>query len=56
MTGIPNLVPAIVALAIGFFNDLSFYFSCFFVPVMANWLMKAHPKEHPSMYRRRSGV
>ncbi|MGO4905013.1 efflux RND transporter permease subunit [Flavobacterium sp. W20_MBD1_R3] len=49
MTGIPGALFLPLALAIGFSMIVSFLLSQTFVPVMANWLMKAHPKkEHPS--------
>jgi multidrug efflux pump subunit AcrB len=49
MTGIPGALFLPLALAIGFSMIVSFILSQTFVPVMANWLMKAHPKKaHPS--------
>ncbi|NDP27396.1 MAG: efflux RND transporter permease subunit [Flavobacterium sp.] len=49
MSGIPGALFLPLALAIGFSMIISFLLSQTFVPVMANWLMKAHPKkEHPS--------
>lgn len=49
MTGIPGALFLPLALAIGFSMIISFLLSQTFVPVMANWLMKAHPKkEHSS--------
>jgi multidrug efflux pump subunit AcrB len=49
MTGIPGALFLPLALAIGFSMIVSFLLSQTFVPVMANWLMKAQPKkEHPS--------
>ncbi|WP_449403989.1 efflux RND transporter permease subunit [Flavobacterium granuli] len=49
MTGIPGALFLPLALAIGFSMIVSFLLSQTFVPVMANWLMKAHPKKaHPS--------
>jgi multidrug efflux pump subunit AcrB len=47
MVGIPGALFLPLALAIGFSMVISFLLSQTFVPVMANWLMKAHPKhEH----------
>jgi multidrug efflux pump subunit AcrB len=47
MVGIPGALFLPLALAIGFSMIISFLLSQTFVPVMANWLMKAHPKhEH----------
>lgn len=47
MTGIPGALFLPLALAIGFSMIVSFLLSQTFVPVMANWLMKDHPKvEH----------
>lgn len=49
MSGIPGALFFPLALAIGFSMIVSFLLSQTFVPVMANWLMKAHPKkDHPS--------
>lgn len=45
MEGIPGALFLPLALAIGFSMTVSFLLSQTFVPVMANWLMKAHPKE-----------
>lgn len=45
MTGIPGALFLPLALAIGFSMIVSFLLSQTFVPVMANWLMKAHPKK-----------
>ncbi|MCD0489255.1 efflux RND transporter permease subunit [Pedobacter sp. MC2016-14] len=44
MVGIPGALFLPLALAIGFSMILSFLLSQTFVPIMANWLMKAHPK------------
>jgi len=47
MVGIPGALFLPLALAIGFSMIISFLLSQTFVPIMANWLMKAHPKhEH----------
>lgn len=46
MAGIPGSLFLPLALAIGFSMITSFLLSQTFVPVMANWLMKAHPKKH----------
>lgn len=46
MTGIPGALFLPLALAIGFSMVVSFVLSQTFVPVMANWLMKAHPAKH----------
>jgi multidrug efflux pump subunit AcrB len=46
MTGIPGALFLPLALAIGFSMIVSFLLSQTFVPVMANWLMKAHPGKH----------
>lgn len=43
MSGIPGALFLPLALAIGFSMIVSFLLSQTFVPVMANWLMKAHP-------------
>lgn len=48
MTGIPGALFLPLALAIGFSMIVSFLLSQTFVPVMANWLMKAHPKKSHS--------
>ncbi len=45
MAGIPGALFLPLALAIGFSMITSFLLSQTFVPVMANWLMKAHPKK-----------
>ncbi|MBX2926014.1 MAG: efflux RND transporter permease subunit [Chitinophagaceae bacterium] len=45
MVGIPGALFLPLALAIGFSMVMSFLLSQTFVPVMANWLMKAHPKK-----------
>ncbi|WP_316800768.1 efflux RND transporter permease subunit [Pedobacter frigidisoli] len=53
MTGIPGALFLPLALAIGFSMIVSFLLSQTFVPIMANWLMIAHPKKgaehHPGM-------
>jgi multidrug efflux pump subunit AcrB len=46
MTGIPGALFLPLALAIGFSMIVSFLLSQTFVPVMANWLMVAHPYPH----------
>lgn len=46
MTGIPGSLFMPLALAIGFSMILSFLLSQTFVPVMANWLMKAKDENH----------
>ncbi|MCD0473217.1 efflux RND transporter permease subunit [Flavobacterium sp. EDS] len=46
MTGIPGSLFMPLALAIGFSMILSFLLSQTFVPVMANWLMKAKEEDH----------
>jgi multidrug efflux pump subunit AcrB len=46
MTGIPGALFLPLALAIGFSMVVSFLLSQTFVPVLANWLMVAHPKKH----------
>jgi len=49
MTGIPGALFLPLALAIGFSMIFSFLLSQTFVPIMANWLMKAHPhKNNPA--------
>jgi multidrug efflux pump subunit AcrB len=49
MTGIPGALFLPLALAIGCAMLVSFLLSQTFVPIMANWLMKAHPKvKHPT--------
>lgn len=45
MKGIPGALFLPLALAIGFSMIISFLLSQTFVPVMANWLMKSHPKK-----------
>ncbi|WP_373548123.1 efflux RND transporter permease subunit [Haliscomenobacter sp.] len=45
MSGIPGALFLPLALAIGFSMTTSFLLSQTFVPVMANWLMKVHPKK-----------
>ncbi|RZK86758.1 MAG: efflux RND transporter permease subunit, partial [Pedobacter sp.] len=53
MTGIPGALFLPLALAIGFSMVVSFLLSQTFVPIMANWLMIAHPKKgathHPGI-------
>lgn len=46
MSGIPGALFLPLALAIGFSMIVSFLLSQTFVPVLANWLMVAHPKAH----------
>jgi len=46
MTGIPGALFLPLALAIGFSMIVSFLLSQTFVPILANWLMIAHPKKH----------
>ena len=46
MTGIPGALFLPLALAIGFSMVTSYFLSQTFVPVMANWLMKPHKKNH----------
>jgi multidrug efflux pump subunit AcrB len=46
MSGIPGALFLPLALSIGFSMVVSFLLSQTFVPVMANWLMKAHPSTH----------
>lgn len=49
MTGIPGALFLPLALAIGCAMLVSFLLSQTFVPIMANWLMKAHAKvKHPA--------
>ena len=47
MAGIPGALFLPLALAIGCTMVVSFVLSQTFVPVMANWLMKAHDAHHP---------
>jgi len=53
MSGIPGALFLPLALAIGFSMVVSFLLSQTFVPIMANWLMVAHPKKgnenHPGV-------
>jgi multidrug efflux pump subunit AcrB len=49
MKGIPGSLFLPLALAIGFSMITSYLLSQTFVPVMANWLMKDHSKEHPEI-------
>ncbi|PWS30338.1 efflux RND transporter permease subunit [Pedobacter paludis] len=53
MSGIPGALFLPLALAIGFSMVISFLLSQTFVPIMANWLMVAHPKtgneNHPGV-------
>ena len=46
MTGIPGALFLPLALAIGFSMIISFLLSQTFVPILANWLMVAHPHKH----------
>ncbi|WP_126244169.1 efflux RND transporter permease subunit [Chitinophaga rhizosphaerae] len=46
MKGIPGSLFLPLALAIGFSMITSYFLSQTFVPVMANWIMKAHKKGH----------
>ncbi len=46
MGGIPGSLFLPLALAIGFSMVVSYLLSQTFVPVLANWLMKAHPAKH----------
>lgn len=46
MAGIPGSLFLPLALAIGFSMVVSFLLSQTFVPVMANWMMKEHHKDH----------
>lgn len=46
MGGIPGSLFLPLALAIGFSMVVSYFLSQTFVPVMANWIMKSHKKEH----------
>lgn len=48
MAGIPGALFLPLALAIGFSMIFSFLLSQTFVPVLANWMMKGHKKEHAS--------
>lgn len=48
MSGIPGALFLPLALAIGFSMVVSFFLSQTFVPIMANWLMVAHPKKGTS--------
>lgn len=49
MSGIPGALFLPLALAIGCAMLVSFLLSQTFVPIMANWLMKVHPKvKHPA--------
>lgn len=49
MSGIPGALFLPLALAIGCAMLVSFLLSQTFVPIMANWLMKGHPKvKHPA--------
>src|SRR5258708_17605888 len=43
MGGIPGSLFLPLALAIGFSMIVSYFLAQTFVPVMANWIMKAHP-------------
>ncbi|SJZ35451.1 efflux RND transporter permease subunit [Sediminibacterium ginsengisoli] len=46
MSGIPGSLFLPLALAIGFSMIISYFLAQTFVPVMANWIMKAHKKKH----------
>ncbi len=46
MVGIPGALFLPLALAIGFSMVVSFLLSQTFVPVLSNWMMKEHKKEH----------
>lgn len=46
MVGIPGALFLPLAMAIGFSMVFSFLLSQTFVPVLANWMLKAHKKEH----------
>lgn len=46
MSGIPGALFLPLAMAIGFSMIVSFLLSQTFVPVLANWLMVAHPHKH----------
>ncbi|MBB5637855.1 multidrug efflux pump subunit AcrB [Pedobacter cryoconitis] len=46
MSGIPGALFLPLALAIGFSMIISFLLSQTFVPILANWLMVAHPHKH----------
>ncbi|MCW3086275.1 MAG: acriflavin resistance protein [Bacteroidetes bacterium] len=46
MVGIPGALFLPLAMAIGFSMVFSFLLSQTFVPVLANWMMKEHKKEH----------
>jgi len=50
MSGIPGALFLPLALAIGFSMIVSFFLSQTFVPIMANWLMVAHPKKGASQH------
>ncbi|WP_421940259.1 efflux RND transporter permease subunit [Pedobacter sp.] len=50
MSGIPGALFLPLALAIGFSMIVSFFLSQTFVPIMANWLMIAHPKKGASQH------
>jgi multidrug efflux pump subunit AcrB len=47
MKGVPGSLFLPLALAIGFSMIVSYLLAQTFVPIMANWLMKAHPHKHP---------
>ena len=49
MGGIPGSLFLPLALAIGFSMIVSYFLAQTFVPVMANWIMKAHKPSHPGM-------
>lgn len=56
MVGIPGALFLPLALAIGFSMVVSFLLSQTFVPVMANWFMKAHDKAHTHPTPAESGA
>lgn len=56
MVGIPGALFLPLALAIGFSMVVSFLLSQTFVPVMANWFMKAHEKAHTHPTPAESGA
>jgi multidrug efflux pump subunit AcrB len=47
MQGIPGSLFLPLSLAIGFSMIVSYFLSQTFVPIMANWIMKAHKGKHP---------
>ena len=48
MGGIPGSLFLPLALAIGFSMIISYFLAQTFVPVMANWIMRAHKSQHPA--------